>query len=176
MIEHAARARLDARSQVQVVDVAVRGGYRPDAIVARAGVPLRIVFRRDDADACSERVVFSAPRIDRRLANAGVTAVDLPALPAGEIRFTCGMGRYRGRIELVEAGGGSLLAGLREQASRIEAPVGTALVLWLCSLPLIAILAVVFLDGAAAVGLAAVALIAWLVGCLWGFRASTPST
>lgn len=176
MREHATRARLEPGGQHQVVEVAVRGGYRPDAIVARAGVPLRILFWRYDDDACSERVVFSTPRLDRRLAPSGVTAIDLPAQPAGEIRFTCGMGRYRGRIELVQQGRWSLLAGLRRRASRIESPVGMALVLWLCSLPLIAMLAVVFLDGAAAVGLAAAALIACLAGCLWAFRASAPST
>lgn len=176
MLEHAAWARLEANGRLQVVEVAVRGGYRPDAIVARAGVPLRILFRRDDEDACSERVVFSSPRLDRRLARRGVTGVDLPPQPAGEIRFTCGMGRYRGRIALVDQARGSVLAELRQRASHVEAPVGTALVLWLCSLPLIAIAAVVFLDGAAALGVAALALVGWLAACLWAFRASAPST
>lgn len=176
MLVHPARARLDRDGQHQDVEVAVRGGYWPDAIVARAGVPLRILFTRDDDDDCSERVVFSTPRLDRRLAPKGMTAIDLPAQPAGEIRFTCGMGRYRGRIELVDQGRRSVVGGLREQASRLEAPLGTALVLWLCSLPLIAVLALVFLDGRAAIGLAAVAIVAWLAGCLWAFRASAPTT
>lgn len=176
MVEHAARARVDPHDRLQVVEVTVRGGYRPATITARAGVPLRILFRRDDEDACSERVVFSSPRLDRRLAPSGVTAVDLPAQPVGEIRFTCGMGRYRGRIALVDPGRRSLLAELRARASRVGRPVGTAVVLWLCSLPLIAVGAVVFLDGAAAVGLAALALVGWLAGCLWAFRASASST
>jgi uncharacterized cupredoxin-like copper-binding protein len=107
---HPVRARLEPEGLLQVVEVAVRGAYRPNAIVARAGVPLRILFRRDDADPCSERVVFSTPRIDRRLTPNRVTAVDLPAQPAGEIRFTCGMGRYRGRIELVDGGRRFMLA------------------------------------------------------------------
>lgn len=176
MLEHPARARLDPDGRHQVVEVAVRGGYRPGAIVARAGVPLRILFRRDDDDACSERVVFSAPRLDRRLAPNGVTAIDLPAQPPGEIRFTCGMGRYRGRIELIDQGRQSVVARLRERVSGFEAPLGTAIVLWLCSLPPIAVLALLFLDARAAVALAAVALAVWVVGCVWAFRASAPST
>jgi len=176
MREHAVRARLEPEGQLQVVEVAVRGAYRPDAIVARAGVPLRILFRRDDEDSCSERVVFSAPRIDRRLAPTGVTVVDLPAQPAGEIRFTCGMGRYRGRIEMIDGARRSPLARYRVQLAAFDTPLGIAIVLWLCSLPLIAFLAIVFLDGAAAVVLAALALVGWVAGCLWVFRASPSSS
>ena len=176
MLQHAVRARLEPEGQLQVVEVAVRGAYRPDAIVARAGVPLRILFRRDDDDSCSERVVFSVPRIDRRLAPSAVTIVDLPAQPAGEIRFTCGMGRYRGRIELIDAARRSALARYRDQVAALDAPLGIAIVLWLCSLPLIAFLALVFLDGAAAVALVALALVGWVAGCLWAFRASPSSS
>ena len=176
MLEHPVRARLEPQGVLQVVEVAVRGAYRPAAIVARAGVPLRILFRRDDADSCSERVVFSTPRIDRRLAPSAVTVVDLPAQPAGEIRFTCGMGRYRGRIELIDGARRSPLARYRDQAAGLDAPLGIAIVLWLCSLPLIAFLALVFLDGAAAVALAALALVGWVAGCLWAFRASPSSS
>ena len=84
----------------QTVDVLADRGFWPNAIVARAGLPLRLVFRRRDADPCMDKVVFSSPHIDRRLARAGVTTVVLPAQPPGEVRFTCGMGRYHGLIEL----------------------------------------------------------------------------
>ena len=174
MLEQPVRARLDADGH-QIVDVVVDRGYHPDAIVAQAGLPLRIVFRRNDDDACSERVVFSSPHIDRRLAPTGATTVELPAQSPGEVRFTCAMGRYRGRIELVLERTPSILSRLRGRASRLETPVGTALVLWICSLPLIALLAVLALDAAAAIGAAGAALIAWLAGCLWAFGRSAES-
>lgn len=176
MLEHPVRARLEPQGLLQVIEIAVRGAYRPDAIVARAGVPLRILFRRDDDEPCTERVVFSTPRIDRRLAPNRMTIVDLPAQPAGEIRFTCGMGRYRGRIDLVDAARRSTLARYRDQVAAFDAPLGIAIVLWLCSLPLIAFLALVFLDGVAALALAALALVGWVAGCLWAFRATPPSS
>lgn len=84
----------------QTVEVIVDRGYRPDSIIARAGVPLRVVFRRRDADECLDRVVFSSPRIDRRLARGTTTTVVLPAQPPGQVRFACGMGRYHGEIDL----------------------------------------------------------------------------
>ncbi len=174
MLEQPARARLDSTGH-QVVDVTVHAGYHPAAIVARAGLPLRLVFRRDDDDACSERVVFSAPRLNRHLAPTGTTTIDLPAQPPGEIRFTCGMGRYRGRIELVDERAPSILGRLRQIAWRQETAVGTALVLWICSLPLIALLAVLAFDATAALAAAGMALVAWIAGCLWAFGRSAES-
>lgn len=94
-----ARARVAARDD-QTVEVVVDHGYRPQSIVARAGMPLRLVFHRRDDDPCMDRIVFSSPHLDRRLARGTATTITLPAQPAGEIRFACGMGRYHGQIEL----------------------------------------------------------------------------
>ena len=171
MLVQPVHARFDADSR-QVVDVVVDGGYHPDAIIARAGLPLRLIFRRDDTDACSERVVFSSPHIDRRLAVSGTTTIDLPPQPPGEVRFTCGMGRYRGRIELTAERTPSILRRLRDRASRLETPLGTAFVLWICSLPLIAFVGVLALDATAVLAAAGAALIAWVAGCLWAFGRS----
>ena len=144
MLMQPARARLDPDGH-QVVDVVIDRGYHPAAIVAQAGLPLRLVFMRQDGDACTERVVFSSPHMDRRLAATGPTTIDLPAQPPGEVRFTCGMGRYRGRIQLIAERAPSIMRRLRNRASRLRTPVGTALVLWISTLPLIA----------------------WVAGCLW---------
>lgn len=102
----------------QVVHVTVRDGYRPRTIVARAGVPLRLVFHRDEETPCSERVVFSSPHVDRHLAPHESTIVELPAQGPGEVRFTCAMGRYRGLIRLTEEQRGS--PGLRGRLRRVR--------------------------------------------------------
>ena len=85
----------------QVIEIVVSDGYHPDHIEARAGVPIRLVFQRRDDHACTDRVVFSEPRLERRLAPYATTIIDLPPAGGREIRFTCGMGQYRGRIELL---------------------------------------------------------------------------
>lgn len=117
------RARIHAGGD-QVVDVLINGGYHPDSIVALAGRPLRLTFWRRDEDACFERVVFSSPHIDRRISLAGFTTIDLPSQPAGEVRFTCGMGRYRGRIQLVSESSPSLLGRVRSRAMRVATWTG----------------------------------------------------
>jgi Uncharacterized protein conserved in bacteria len=175
VLEPQVRARSDSSGH-QTIDVVVHRGYQPDSIRALAGVPLRVVFRREDDDACSERVVFSAPRLDRNLAARGATIVDLPAQPPGEIRFTCGMGRYRGRIELVDERRVPVLTRLRRRATLLEARLGTALVFWICSLPLIALIAVVALDPGSAIAAVGAALAASVVGCVWAFRRSARPT
>ena len=44
---------------MQRAEVIVRGGYRPDVILVRQGVPMRIVFDRQESRDCTSRVVFS---------------------------------------------------------------------------------------------------------------------
>jgi hypothetical protein len=89
-------------AEPQIVRIRVDRGYRPAQSVAQANVPLRLVFQRRDAEHCTERVIFSSPHIERRLVANGTTVVDLPGQPPGVVRFTCGMGRYRGEIALVK--------------------------------------------------------------------------
>jgi hypothetical protein len=98
--ERTAHEVSDSSVRQQVVEVDVDRGYRPATILARSNLPIRLVFRRADDDPCTERVIFSEPRLERRLIPEGVTIVDLPAHGTGEVRFTCGMGRYRGVIRL----------------------------------------------------------------------------
>jgi len=165
MLAQPFRARMDPAGD-QVVEITVDHRYRPQSIVARAEVPLRLVFHRMDDEPCSERVVFSSPHIDRRLAPHGDTTIVLPPQPPGEVRFTCAMGRYRGQIELRRDAHPSLMERLRAERSHLGSPIGAAVVLWLLSLPLIALLAGPILDPAAAVLTALFALLAWIAGCL----------
>lgn len=99
---------------LQVAHVSVRGGYTPNVVEARAGMPLRLVFHREEDTPCSDRVVFSSPHVDRHLAPYGDTTIELPAQGPGEVRFTCAMGRYRGLIRLT----GSLPAGPEQRRDR----------------------------------------------------------
>ena len=74
----------------------VDGGYHPPRVLARAGMPLRIVFDRREDNACSERVVFPGTGVEASLAAHASTAVDLPPLSPGVHEFTCGMGMLHG--------------------------------------------------------------------------------
>ncbi len=83
---------------VQEVNVTVKGGYQPAAIVAKAGRPLRLNFTRRESSMCGEEVVL--PEFGRRAhlpENRTVPIEIVPGSP-GEYEFTCGMNMYRGRL------------------------------------------------------------------------------
>jgi Cu+-exporting ATPase len=86
----------------QDVQVTVKGGYIPELIRARPGVPLRIHFRREETSACSEEVVFPDFGIRRSLPAFETTTIELPAAPAGSYGFACGMDMMHGRLVLEE--------------------------------------------------------------------------
>ena len=80
------------------VSVRVRGGYEPNTIYAEAGVPLRIVFRREESSPCSEQVVFPALGKSAMLPQGERVAVELLPEDPGEYEFTCAMGMLHGTL------------------------------------------------------------------------------
>ena len=85
-----------------VVGIRVRGGYQPNTIHTQAGVPLRLLFRREETSSCSEQVVFPAFGKSAMLPTGETVAVDLLPEAPGEYEFTCAMGMLHGRL-IVEA-------------------------------------------------------------------------
>jgi Cu+-exporting ATPase len=88
---------------VQEVTVTVKGGYSPDLVRVRQGVPLRIVFDRQESGECTSRVVFPDFALNQSLPAYSRTTVELLPDRAGEFGFACGMNMVHGRL-VVEAG------------------------------------------------------------------------
>jgi len=82
--------------------VRVRGGYWPSVVFARAGRPLRLIFRREETAPCSERVVFPAFGKSAMLPPYEDVTVELLPKEPGEYEFTCQMGMLRGRLIVEE--------------------------------------------------------------------------
>ena len=85
----------------QEVEIAVKGGYSPNLIRVREGVPLRLVFDRQEAGDCTSRVVFPDFGISRFLAPFARTALQFTPERSGEFGFACGMNMVHGTL-LVE--------------------------------------------------------------------------
>ena len=83
---------------VQEIKVTVKGGYSPDVIVVREGLPVRLNFYRDETASCSEEVVFGDFGIARHLPPYKTTSIEFTPDRAGEFTFTCGMNMMRGKL------------------------------------------------------------------------------
>jgi Cu+-exporting ATPase len=88
---------------IQEVTITVKGGYSPDTIRVRKGVPLRIIFDRKEAGECSSKVVFPDFQVSKDLAPYARTTLEFTPDKAGTFGFACGMNMLHGTI-IVEEG------------------------------------------------------------------------
>ncbi|MEU4498941.1 heavy metal translocating P-type ATPase [Streptomyces sp. NPDC023998] len=88
---------------VQRVEVTVRGGYSPDVIKVRQGIPVELVFDRQESGECTNRVVFPDLRVSAGLPAYARTTVRVHPAEAGSFGFACGMNMIHGTL-LVEPG------------------------------------------------------------------------
>ncbi len=83
---------------VQEVRVTVRGGYTPNRITAQLGVPLRLVFDRQESGDCTSRVLFPDFGASADLPAFGEGTVEFTPNVAGEFGFVCGMNMIHGTL------------------------------------------------------------------------------
>ena len=85
-------------SQLQEVKIVVKGGYDPDVIVVKKGIPVRLNFYRDETADCSDTIVFGDFNIRKPLPAFKTTPIEFTPEEEGEYVFTCGMGMLRGKL------------------------------------------------------------------------------
>ncbi|MFF7642937.1 heavy metal translocating P-type ATPase [Streptomyces canus] len=110
---------------VQRVEVTVRGGYSPDVIRVRQGVPVELVFDRQESGECTSRVVFPDLRVSAGLPAYARTTVRVSPEQAGSFGFACGMNMIHGTL-LVEPGTGPDTTAVTLDGGRATAAAGGA--------------------------------------------------
>lgn len=96
--EREAVAADGSEAGVQEMNITVKGGYSPDVITVKPGIPVRLNFYRDETASCSEQVVLGDFGIARELPPYKTTAVEFTPQKPGEYSFTCGMNMMRGKL------------------------------------------------------------------------------
>ncbi len=91
------------KGNVQEIEITVKGGYSPDIIRVQKGVPLRLIFNRQEAGDCSSRVVLPDFQVSKTLAPFAKTTLEFTPDKAGEFGFACGMNMLHGTL-IVEEG------------------------------------------------------------------------
>lgn len=100
--QKAASGAMDASGKRQTATITVKGGYSPAVVSMRAGTPITLTFDRQETGECTSHVVFGDLGLDAMLPGNAVTDVELPALPAGEYPFACGMNMVHGLLRSKE--------------------------------------------------------------------------
>ncbi|MFN0119678.1 MAG: YHYH protein [Blastocatellia bacterium] len=73
-------------------------GYSPARVEITLGRPVKLAFVRKDAGACGSTIVFPELDIRRSLPAGETVVIEMTPRQAGELRFTCGMGMYKGSL------------------------------------------------------------------------------
>lgn len=84
--------------KMQKVDVVVDGGYTPNTVVLKKGVPGEVVFERKDPSSCLEKVVFDGLGINEDLPQGQKHAIKIDTSKAGEYDYACGMNMFHGKV------------------------------------------------------------------------------
>jgi hypothetical protein len=97
-----ARARAAIRAGVvQRAAITVKGGFMPDIIIARVGMPVQLTFTRQGSGACSERVMVPDFRRSAYLHTGKPVKLEFTPRRPGKYRFQCHRGELRGDLHIV---------------------------------------------------------------------------
>ena len=93
------------RGGIQEIDITVKGGYSPNLIRVREGVPLRVHFDRQESGDCTSRVVFADFGASKSLPAFGTATLEFTPDKVGEFDFACGMNMIHGTLVVEPADG-----------------------------------------------------------------------
>lgn len=82
----------------QVVNVQVKGGYSPEVVILKKGVPAILNFTRTDSSSCLDRVIFSDFGINQELPQNQKESIQIDTNKAGEYGWQCGMDMFHGKL------------------------------------------------------------------------------
>ncbi len=100
-VQVAAGEAKKAAAATKAIEITVSSqGFQPARLEIPAGRPVRLAFRRLDAQNCAQKVVFPSLGLERALPPGETVVIDVPAQASGELHFACGMGMYRGSLQV----------------------------------------------------------------------------
>ncbi len=77
-------------------------GYSPSNVSIYAGVPTRWTIQSTSTASCAASLVVPGLGMSVRRLRQGANTIDLPALKAGVVNYSCAMGMYGGSITVVD--------------------------------------------------------------------------
>lgn len=88
----------EMKDQHQSVDIEINGGYSPETVVLKQGVPASLNFTRKDASSCLDHVIFSDFAINREIPQNQMETIQIDTSKPGEYQWACGMDMFHGKV------------------------------------------------------------------------------
>jgi len=85
-------------TEKQNVNITVAGGYQPQVVNLKQGVPAELTFTRTNAQGCLDVVQSKTLHFETDLPLNEPQTVTVPTDQAGEFVFSCGMDMFRGKV------------------------------------------------------------------------------
>jgi plastocyanin domain-containing protein len=82
----------------QHVTVTVNGGYSPNIVTLKQGIPATIDFYRKDPSGCLSHVVFPDFGINEELPIGQSHQITIDTSTPGEYTYACGMNMFHGKV------------------------------------------------------------------------------
>lgn len=82
----------------QEIKVEVAGGYNPEVVNLKQGVPAKISFTRTNEQGCLDVVHSKKLGFEEELPLNVTKTVDIPTDESGEFDFSCGMDMFFGKV------------------------------------------------------------------------------
>ena len=95
---HVEEEKATMKSNKQSVDIEVKGGYSPERVVLKRGVPATLNFKRTDSSSCLDHVIFSDFGINQKLPQGKTEPIKIDTSKPGEYEWACSMNMFHGKV------------------------------------------------------------------------------
>jgi sulfite exporter TauE/SafE/copper chaperone CopZ len=96
------RTNVNVENGKQIINMdVISGGYSPNQFTIKNGIPVRWLINGKNVFGCQGYFVVPTLNISKAL-NEGENIIEFTPTETGFINFSCGMGMYRGRIEIID--------------------------------------------------------------------------
>ena len=85
-------------SNKQSVDIVVKGGYSPEKVILKRGIPATLNFKRTDSSSCLDHVIFSDFGINQKLPQGKTEPIKIDTSKPGEYEWACSMNMFHGKV------------------------------------------------------------------------------
>lgn len=84
--------------KVQKINVTVAGGYQPEVVNLKQGIPAEITFTRTKEQGCLDVVHSKDLNFEKQLPLNVAQTVNIDTDKTGEFNFSCGMDMFGGKV------------------------------------------------------------------------------